>query len=323
MNKGNAKQWTMQELRGLYDSPLMELVWQAQQIHQQNHRRWEIQVCQVISVKTGGCPEDCKYCGQSARYQTGVLAQPMMSLEEVKAKAKESLEKGTTRICLSVAWRQARNGKVFDQVLEMVRELSEMGVEVCCTMGMLEPEHAQRLAEAGLYSYNHNLDTSESFYPNIITTHAYQERINTLDNVNRAGLGSCCGGIFGMGESIEDRLELIRNVGEPQSPAPFRSPESACADPGHTSGKSSAGSLLGIFTLGGDRPDRFAPSNGPSIRREAPIVSRAAGALFHGGGKFDSFRRKAAGDPFAGFCFRQGNVHFIGADLPRSLCVRG
>lgn len=223
MNKGNAKQWTMQELRGLYDSPLMELVWQAQQIHQQNHRRWEIQVCQVISVKTGGCPEDCKYCGQSARYQTGVLPQPMMSLEEVKAKAKESLEKGTTRICLSVAWRQARNGKVFDQVLEMVRELSEMGVEVCCTMGMLEPEHAQRLAEAGLYSYNHNLDTSESFYPNIVTTHTYQERINTLDNVHKAGLGSCCGGIFGMGESIEHRLELIRTLAN-RNPQPHSVP---------------------------------------------------------------------------------------------------
>jgi biotin synthase len=212
MMKQENHQWTLQELQSLYHSPLMELVWQAQQVHQRHHRRWEIQVCEVISVKTGGCPEDCKYCGQSARYQTGVLPQPMMTLEEVKAKAKMSIANGTTRVCLSVAWREVRQGKVFDQILEMVRELSEMGVEVCCTLGMLKAEHAQQLAEAGLYSYNHNLDTSESFYPHIITSHTYQDRINTLEHVSKAGLGTCCGGIFGLGESVDDRLELIRTL---------------------------------------------------------------------------------------------------------------
>lgn len=212
MDQKESKQWTFQELRSLYDSPLLELVWQAQKVHERHHRRWEIQVCQVISVKTGGCPEDCKYCGQSARYQTGVSPQPMMSLGELKAKAKDSLTKGTTRICLSVAWREVRNGKVFDQVLEMVQELSAMGVEVCCTLGMLDPEQALRLAEAGLYSYNHNLDTSEAFYHNIITTHTFQDRIATLDGVSQAGVGVCCGGIFGLGESIDDRLELIRTL---------------------------------------------------------------------------------------------------------------
>ena len=146
MNQEKVHLWTSLELRALYDSPLMELVWQAQQVHQRHHRRWEIQVCQVISVKTGGCPEDCKYCGQSAHYQTGVPPQPMMTLDELKAKAEESIAKGTTRICLSVAWREVRNGKVFDQVLEMVREISEMGVEVCCTLGMLKAEHAHQLA---------------------------------------------------------------------------------------------------------------------------------------------------------------------------------
>lgn len=217
----NPKIWSLQELKACYDSPLLALVSQAQQVCQRHHPQWEIQVCQVISVKTGGCPEDCKYCGQSARYQTGVSAQPLMSLDELKTKAKESIANGTTRICLSVAWREIRNGKVFDQILEMVREISNLGVEVCCTLGMLTFEQAQRLAEAGLYSYNHNLDTSESFYPHIITSHTYQDRLTTLDHVTKAGLCTCCGGIFGLGESIEDRLELImtlaNRIPQPQS----------------------------------------------------------------------------------------------------------
>jgi len=147
----------------------------------------------------------------------------MMSLEELRAKALDSIAKGTTRLCLSVAWREVRNGKVFDRILEMVREISKLGVEVCCTLGMLAPEHAQQLAEAGLYSYNHNLDTSESFYPHIITSHTYQDRLNTLENVQKAGLGVCCGGIFGMGESVEDRLELIRTLAN-RNPQPHSVP---------------------------------------------------------------------------------------------------
>ena len=156
-------------------------------------------------------------------YQTGSAAQPMLSLEKVKAKVKESLSKGTTRICLSVAWREIRNSKIFDNILEMVRELSEMGIEVCCTLGMLELEQAHRLAEAGLHSYNHNLDTSETFYPNIITSHGFQERIATLDRVQQAGIEVCCGGIFGLGESVDDRLELLRTLAN-RAPQPLSVP---------------------------------------------------------------------------------------------------
>lgn len=216
-------QWSIQEIKAMYEMPLLELVRKAHKIHEKHHTLWEIQVCQVISVKTGGCPEDCKYCGQSARYQTGVAAQSMMTIEELKIKAKESIANGTTRICLSVAWREARKGKVFDQVLEMIREVSSMGVEVCCTMGMLDAEHAKKLAEAGLYSYNHNLDTSESFYPHIISTHSYQDRVRTLDLLQDAGLGTCCGGIFGLGESVDDRLELIRTLAN-RNPQPHSVP---------------------------------------------------------------------------------------------------
>jgi biotin synthase len=203
------KRWSVENLNDLYRTPLLELVFQAHEAHRRHHRKWEIQLCEVISVKTGGCPEDCRYCGQSARYQTGTAAQPLMSLEQLKEKARRSIESGASRICLSVAWREVRDGKVFDQLLEMVQELTAMGVEVCCTLGMLAKEHAERLEKAGLYAYNHNLDTSESFYSNVVTSHSYQDRINTLDHVQQAGIRVCCGGIVGLGESIEDRLELI------------------------------------------------------------------------------------------------------------------
>lgn len=215
--------WTITELKALYETPLLELVWQAQQLHQHYHSPWEIQVCEVISVKTGGCPEDCRYCGQSAHYQTGVQVQSLMSLEAVLEKAKNAIDYRATRICLSVGWRQVRDGKIFDQILQMVEELTALGIEVCCTLGMLTAAQAEKLAAAGLYSYNHNLDTSESFYSNIITTHTYQDRLNTLKNVQQAHLGVCCGGIIGMGETIEDRLELIKTLAN-RSPHPHSVP---------------------------------------------------------------------------------------------------
>lgn len=211
-NQTIRQDWKLEELVDLFHSPLLELVWKAQQVLRLHHKPCEIQVCTVISVKTGGCPENCKYCGQSAHYQTGVAPQPLMSLQEVKEKARHAITKGVTRVCLSVAWREVRNGKVFDQILEMIQEVRALGIEVCCTLGMLNQEQADRLASAGLYSYNHNLDTSESFYSTIITTHTFQDRLKTLQHVHQATLGICCGGIVGMGESIEDRLELLRTL---------------------------------------------------------------------------------------------------------------
>lgn len=201
--------WTIFELREIYDLPLLELISQSHRIHVQAHPLSEIQVCGLISIKTGGCPEDCKYCAQSSRYQTSISAQPMMPLVEVLSEAKKAIARGATRICLGAAWREIRDGKQFEALLQMIKEITGMGVEVCCTLGMLQDHQAARLKEAGLYAYNHNLDSSEQFYKTIITTRTYQERLDTLDVVEKADLSVCCGGILGMGETDRDRLELL------------------------------------------------------------------------------------------------------------------
>ncbi len=204
--------WTLEELKELYDQPLLELITLASQIHGRYHDRQEVQVCTIINTKTGGCSEDCKYCAQSSRYNTSIKAEPMMTLERVLDSAKEAIAKGSTRVCLGAAWREVRDGKQFDQILEMVRSITDLGVEVCCTLGMLKEDQLKRLKDAGLYAYNHNLDSSESFYNTIITTRTFQERLQTLDRVESQGISSCCGGILGLGETVMDRLELIRTL---------------------------------------------------------------------------------------------------------------
>lgn len=201
--------WTIEKLQELYDKPLFALLSEAHTCHLMNHPLGEVQVCTLISIKTGGCPEDCKYCAQSSRYQTAVSAQPLMAYEEVLQKAKQAKARGATRVCLGAAWREVRDSKQFEDVLAMIKGISELGVEVCCTLGMLKEHQARRLKEAGLYAYNHNLDSSERFYQTIITTRTYQDRLKTLDIVQKANLSVCCGGIIGMGEEIKDRLELI------------------------------------------------------------------------------------------------------------------
>jgi biotin synthase len=201
--------WRIEELKEMYDLPLLELISKSNHIHVQIHKPSEIQICSLISIKTGGCPEDCKYCAQSSRYQTSVSAQPMMQLTAVLNEAKRAVERGSTRVCLGAAWREIRGSKQFEDVLQMIKEITGMGVEVCCTLGMLKDHQAARLKEAGLYAYNHNLDSSEQFYKTIITTRTYQERLATLDIVEQANLSVCCGGILGMGESSVDRLELL------------------------------------------------------------------------------------------------------------------
>ena len=201
--------WKLEELEVMYNLPLLELISKSNHIHVQIHNPSEIQVCSLISIKTGGCPEDCKYCAQSSRYQTSVSAQAMMSPIEVLNEAKKAVENGATRICLGAAWREIRDSKQFEDILQMIKEITEMGVEVCCTLGMLKDYQAARLKEAGLYAYNHNLDSSEEFYKTIITTRTYQERLATLDVVEQANLSVCCGGILGMGESGVDRMKLL------------------------------------------------------------------------------------------------------------------
>jgi biotin synthase len=204
--------WIIEELWELYNLPLMTLLSKAHHIHTQFHQPNEVQICNLISIKTGGCPENCKYCAQSSRYQTPVSAQPMMNCEEVIQEAAAAIQRGATRICLGAAWREIRNNRQFEEVLKMIQSITSMGAEVCCTLGMLKPEQAKRLKEAGLYAYNHNLDTSEKFYPSIVTSRTYKDRLDTLDTVKEAGLMTCCGGILGLGEDTEDRLQLLRTL---------------------------------------------------------------------------------------------------------------
>ncbi len=206
--------WTIEELEKLYHLPFFELLSHAHLIHVQHHQVGEIQVCNLISIKTGGCPEDCKYCAQSSRYQTSVSAQPMMQYDEVLNEAKKAIARGATRICLGAAWREVRDSKQFDDVLYMVKGITALGAEVCCTLGMLKDHQAKRLKDAGLYAYNHNLDSSEKFYKTIITTRTYQDRLNTLDIVEKTGISVCCGGILGMGEDTLDRLELLLTLSQ-------------------------------------------------------------------------------------------------------------
>jgi biotin synthase len=201
--------WSIDEVRALLDVPLLDLVRRASDVHREYHDPNEVQVNQLISIKTGACPEDCAYCAQSVRYATEVRPAPLMALGDVLATAARAKEQGVSRLCMGAAWREVKDNAQFDRVLEMVRGVNDLGLEVCCTLGMLSEEQARRLADAGLYAYNHNLDTSESFYETIITTRSYQDRLATIDNVRRAGVTVCCGGILGMGESEEDRVGLL------------------------------------------------------------------------------------------------------------------
>ncbi len=205
----NRHNWTFDELNSIYHQPLLQLIAAAHAVHREHHDLQEVQVCTLISIKTGGCPEDCKYCTQSSRYQTETSAQPMMTYEEVLDSAKKAIANGATRICLGAAWREVRDSAQFEQVLAMVKAITELGAEVCCTLGMLKEHQAKKLKEVGLYAYNHNLDTSEEFYKTIITTRTYQDRLRTLDVVDKAGISVCCGAILGMGETVSDRLQFL------------------------------------------------------------------------------------------------------------------
>jgi biotin synthase len=197
------------ELRSIYDLPLPELILRAADVHRNHHDYGDVQRCALLSIKTGGCPEDCGYCAQSARFQTGVDAQPLMNLDEVQQRARRAKELGATRFCMGAAWRGVKDGPAFDQVLEMVRAVRALDMEACVTLGMLNDDQARRLSEAGLTAYNHNLDTSRRHYDKIVSTRSYDDRLKTLEAVQRAGISVCCGGILGMGETEEDRLALL------------------------------------------------------------------------------------------------------------------
>jgi len=204
--------WTREEIRRIYQQPLTDLLFSAQQLHREFHDPRRVQFCRLLSVKTGGCPEDCAYCPQSAHYSTDVARGGLLPIAEVTEFAERARSEGATRFCMGAAWRQVHDGEDFEHVLEMVRRVAQLGMEVCCSLGMLDDTQAKRLADAGLTAYNHNLDTSPEFYGQIITTRNYTDRLRTLAAVRKAGITICCGGIVGLGESDEDRIGLLHQL---------------------------------------------------------------------------------------------------------------
>lgn len=204
--------WSIEEIKEIYNTPLLELVFRAASIHRQTQDTAEVQVCTLLSIKTGGCSEDCSYCPQAARYNTDIKVHGLLKKEDVLAYAQKAKDAGSTRFCMGAAWREVRDNRDFDRVLDMVKGVNELGMEVCTTLGMLTEEQAQKLADAGLYAYNHNLDTSSEYYESIITTRTYDDRLRTLDNVRKAGVSVCCGGIIGLGESHEDRIGMLHTL---------------------------------------------------------------------------------------------------------------
>lgn len=201
--------WTVKEIKKIYEMPLLELVFNAATIHREYHNPREVQVSSLISIKTGGCPEDCAYCPQAARYHTDIKVHKLMEVEEVRTQAESAKANGASRMCLGAAWREVRDNKDFDKVLDMVRTVNSMDMEVCCTLGMVTEDQAKKLADAGLYAYNHNIDTSEAFYDDIISTRKYDDRLKTIENVRKAKITVCSGGIIGMGESADDRIGML------------------------------------------------------------------------------------------------------------------
>lgn len=201
--------WSKEELLRIYESPLLELVYRAASVHRTWHNPSKIQLSTLLSIKTGGCPEDCSYCGQAARYHTDIRVHALLPTETVLSYAQKAKDNGSTRFCMAAAWREVRDNRDFDRIVDMVSKINAMDMEVCCTLGMLTADQAARLQKAGLYAYNHNLDTSEEYYDKIISTRTFDDRLNTLHNARKAGLTLCSGGIIGIGESKEDRISML------------------------------------------------------------------------------------------------------------------
>ncbi|MEM6721709.1 MAG: biotin synthase BioB [Bacteroidota bacterium] len=201
--------WTKEEILEIYNKPMMELLYEAATIHRLHHDPNTVQVSTLLSIKTGGCSEDCGYCPQAARYHTDIEGNDLMKVSHVKAQALRAKASGSSRVCMGAAWRNVKDGPEFDQVLEMVRTINKLDMEVCCTLGMVTENQAKRLAEAGLYAYNHNLDSSEEYYKEVISTRGYEDRLETIENVRKTNVTVCSGGIIGMGEAVEDRAGML------------------------------------------------------------------------------------------------------------------
>ncbi|MBK9457111.1 MAG: biotin synthase BioB [Chitinophagales bacterium] len=204
--------WTKEEVAAIFNLPIMELMYRASVVHRKFQATGEVQVCTLLSVKTGGCPEDCAYCPQASRYHTEVERHNLLGYDEVLTKALIAKENGSTRFCMGAAWRNIKDNEDFDNVLEMVKGVSNIGLEVCCTLGMLTEDQAKKLKDAGLYAYNHNLDTGEEYYEEIISTRNYGDRLKTIENVSNADISVCSGGIIGLGESQADRVAMLHTL---------------------------------------------------------------------------------------------------------------
>jgi biotin synthase len=204
--------WTKEEITNIYHSPLLDLIYQAATIHRQNENYAEVQISNLLSIKTGGCPEDCSYCPQAARYHTDVEVQALLSVEQVVAIARKAKEAGASRFCMGAAWREVRDNRDFDRVIDIVKAVNTLNMEVCCSLGMLTEAQAQRLSKAGLYAYNHNLDTSEDDYKRIISTRTFDDRLRTIENVRKTNITVCSGGIIGLGETPEDRIAMLKTL---------------------------------------------------------------------------------------------------------------
>lgn len=215
-----------EQIGQVYHQELLELVFQAAQVHRAHHDSKEIQVCTLQSIKTGGCAEDCGYCSQSVHHEANLERQRMMDVDKVLELAREAKDGGSTRFCMGASGRQVKDDEDFEQILAMVKGVSGMGLEVCCTLGMLEDDQAKKLKDAGLFAYNHNLDTGEKYYSKVVSTRSYGERLETIETVGKAGISLCCGGILGMGESVEDRLDMLATLAS-LSPAPESVPINA------------------------------------------------------------------------------------------------
>ena len=212
MSLSLSKNITVQKVKNIYNLPLSELLYEAHTLHKKNFNPKKIQTSKLLSIKTGACPENCAYCPQSARHKTSVKREKLLDLQTVIQAAKKAKAEGATRFCMGAAWREIKDGPQFDRVLEMVSAVNNLDMEVCCTLGMLNQTQAKRLKQAGLYAYNHNIDCSEKFYPNIITTRKYKDRLQTIQNVRDAGITVCTGGILGMGETDQDRIEFLHQL---------------------------------------------------------------------------------------------------------------
>ncbi len=288
--------WRREEVVALLSLPLLDLIDEARAVHRRHHDDGEVQLASLLSIKTGACPEDCKYCPQSAHYSkgTGLAREQLLDVDDVLAKAALAKEAGATRFCMGAAWREVKDGEAFDRVLAMVSGVRALDMEACVTLGMLNQAQADRLAEAGLTAYNHNLDTSAEFYGEIITTRCYQDRLDTLQRVRSAGIEVCCGGIIGMGETIEDRASLLVTLAT-LDPHPESVPINALVP---VEGTPLAGREHGRSARprahGGDGPHHDARLARAALGRAPRIDPRGADPLLHGGRQLDLLWRQAA-----------------------------